>query len=297
MDDRQTQIRSGAGLEDARLNQDFLDVLNKWSLPVLMTLAVAAIVWAGMQWFERKNNRRVDQAFSELEAATSGGNPSPASLTTLASEFDGVRSVPELALLTTCDLYLQAFVMGVEPGVQATGAPVNESDLLDGKQRDHYRDQAGQLAQRVLDMSQGKPGKALIAMQAMTRLAAVNEGQRDFEGARAMYEKLGSAAAENQYPLIAAFAQQRIDALDQLKNIAELPTADQLVPLPGEELPQFTQEQIEQLMNSMGKDEPETGEDGQPADQNSDLPAASEPGAGEPEGQEPKSDEPASESP
>lgn len=294
MDDRQTKIREGAGLEDSRVNQDFVDFLNKWSSPVLLTLAVAALIWAGMQYLDRKKAQRIDQAFSELEAATSGGNPSPASLKTLASEYKGVRSVPELALLYTSDLYLEAFVTGIEPGAEIdpqTGQPINESDILDQSQRDAYRDQAGQLAQQVLDLTQGKPGKALIAMQAMTRLASVDEGKRDFDAARSMYERVKSTATESQYPTIVAFAQERLDNLDALKNTTALPDSDQLAPLPGEDQPELTQEQIQQILNAAvdtdptatGDREPDPADDADPADpaDQTPAPAPDQPAAGQ----------------
>ena len=80
MDDRQTQIRQGEGLSESRVNQDFIDFLNKWSSPVLLVLAVAALTWAGLQWMEKKKIEKVNNAFADLEAATAGNNPSPASL-------------------------------------------------------------------------------------------------------------------------------------------------------------------------------------------------------------------------
>ena len=41
MDERQTQIRQGAGLEESRINTEFLDFLNKWSSPVLIVIGLS----------------------------------------------------------------------------------------------------------------------------------------------------------------------------------------------------------------------------------------------------------------
>jgi hypothetical protein len=255
MDDRQTQIREGAGLEDSRINEEFLDFLNKWSTPVLTTLAVAALIWAGLQYLERKKVARIDQAFSELDAATQGGNPSPASLKTIAREYKGVRSVPELALLTTTDLYLNAFMVGVKPGTQVnptTGLPADEGDLLDESQRQTYLEQAGELAQQVFDLSGDVAGKELIAMQAMSRLAAVAEGKRDFDGAKSMYQRLETLADTNHYAALGDFARNRIKNLDGLEGVVPLPTQDQLVSLPGEDIqPTLSDEQIQQMIDSI----------------------------------------------
>lgn len=253
MDDRQSGIKEGAGLEDSRVNQEFLDFLNKWSSPVLLTLAVAALVWAGLQHLERKKVARVNQAFSELESATAGGNPSPASLKTLASEYEGVRSVSSLALLTTSDVYLNAFVVGFEPGAQmdqVTGLPLDENDVLTDEKRQVYLDQAGQLAKQVLEENKNVEGKELLAMQAISRVAAYEEGKRNYDGAKSMYQQLESTATTHKYPSVVAFAQTRIANLDSLKDIKPLLSLDSFGVLPGES-PQLTQEQLQEMLNSV----------------------------------------------
>lgn len=260
MDDRQTQIREGAGLEDSRVNQEFIDFLNKWSSPVLLTLAVAALIWAGLQYLERKEIARIDQAFSELSSATQGGNPSPPSLKALAAEYKGVRSVSELALLTTTDLYLNAFVIGVKPGAERnpqTGLPINEDDSLNDTQRQVYLEDAGKLAQQVLDSTVSVKGKELITMQAMSRLAAVEEGKRNFDGAKSMYQRLETLASESNFGSVASFAQHRIENLASLQDEAELPSQEAFVPLPGEEnllsqdSPVLSPEQMQELLDSI----------------------------------------------
>ena len=265
MDDRQTKIREGAGLEDSRINQEFIDFLNKWSSPVLLTLAIAALVWAGLQYLERKKMARIDQAFSEFESATAGNNPSPASLKTLADEYKGVRSVPELALLETSDLYLRAFVTGYKPGAEInpnTGELINESDLLDDSQRQNYLDQAGDLAQQVLSMTKDAVGKELLAMQAMTRMASVKEGKRDFDGAKSMYQSLESLAKKTEYESVATFAAARLEHIDQLQSVVPLPAKDDLAPLPGEETPTITPEQLQEMMDSIQNEVPQIQSDG-----------------------------------
>ncbi|MGV6813405.1 MAG: hypothetical protein ACWA5W_00185 [Phycisphaerales bacterium] len=264
MDDRQAGIKEGAGLEDSRVNQEFLDFLNKWSTPVILVLAVAALMWAGLQKLERMKIARVDQAFRELAATTQGGNPSPSSLTTLADEYEGVRSVSEMALLTATDLYLNAFVTGVEPGAERdrSGAVVNDSDILDKDQRQAYLDKAAQTANKVLELSSSVEGKELIAMQAMSRLAAIAEGNRDFDGAKATYEQLKAKAESSGFQVVANFASGRIDQLALLKDVKELPSQDLIAPLPGEEAqPQLTQEQIQEMLNNIQNQTPEVESD------------------------------------
>ncbi len=284
MDDRQTDIRAGAGLENSRINQEFVDFLNKWSSPVLITLAVAAGVWWLLQYMERRENARIDQAFSELQAATAGGNPSPSSLTTIANDYSGVRSVPELAKLTATDIYLRAFTIGTEPGAQfdpMTRRVLNPDDVLTPERRSQYLALAEATANEVLSDSKDKPSKALFAMQALTRLAAVQEGKRDFEAAKGYYEQLKALSAKEQYPSIVSFAESRIANLDSIKQVDALPSAENVPALPLGDGSVPTQDQIdallEQARQQMSEQPAQTPADGPgdgPADEPTDAPAA-----------------------
>ncbi|MBL4592033.1 MAG: hypothetical protein JKY96_08750 [Phycisphaerales bacterium] len=251
MDDRQTEISQGEGLNESRVNQEFVDFLNKWSSPVLMVLAIAALTYAGMQWMQKKKIEKINSAFSNLEAVRAGDNPSPASLKTLANEYKGVRAVPELALLQTTDIFLRAFVSGIEPGADLdplTGLPRDENEMLDETQRTAYLDQAGQLAQQVIDLTAGKDSKAILAIQARIRMAVVKESKRDFDGAKLLYTGAAKIASDNGYPILASFAEQRAEGTGSLNDVPALPSDDQLVGLPGEE--RISQDIIDQIMNS-----------------------------------------------
>ena len=249
MDDRQTEIRAGAGLEDSRINKEFIDFLNKWSSPVIMVFAVAALVWAGLRWMEQKKLEKIDLAFQQLQNATVGGNPSPATLLALAAEYEGVKSVPEIAKLTTVDLYLNAFLRGVEPGAGQGGAPIEETDQLDEDQRNIYLDQAGTLAQEVIASTESVEGKELLTMHGLIRAGAVAESKRDFDGAKSFYSRMITLANEEGLPSLAHFGQIRLDAVDSYDIDLVLPSRDDLAVLPGEEVPEIP-ELPEELIDS-----------------------------------------------
>lgn len=239
MDDRQTEIRAGAGLEDSRINKEFIDFLNKWSSPVILVFAIAALAWAGLRWMEQKKVEKIDRAFGDLQAATMGGNPSPASLNVLAETYAGVRSVPVIAKLTTTDLYLTAYLRGVQPGSEIsrlTGEPVNEGDTLDEDQRQMYLDQAGQLASEVITLTEGDEGKALLTIHGLIRAGAVAECKRDFDAAASNYERVITLAETIKMPALGAFGQMRLDALGTFDQEMVLPNSSDLVALPGEEV-------------------------------------------------------------
>lgn len=243
MDDRQTKIREGAGLEDSRVNQEFIDFLNKWSSPVLIVLAIAALTWAGLQKLEQMRNDKIDRAFSEYESVVAGGNPSPNSLKTIAEESADVRSVSHLARLREVDLYLGAYALGLAPGAQIdqnTQSVSNPDDILDEERREQYRSLAETTAKQVLSATEGDDDKVVFAMQALSRLASVEESRDAFDAARSYYERLGSMAEQHRFPSIKTFAQQRIAGLDALANVGALPTNEQVPALtPAFELPEL----------------------------------------------------------
>jgi len=254
MDDRQTQIREGAGLEESRINKDFINFLNKWSSPVIMVLAIGALAWAGWRYIEQRKLERIDQAFGDLADATSGGNPSPASLLALAEEYQGIRAVPTLAKLTTIDVYLDAYIRGVQPGAEIsrlTGEPVNETDVLDDEQRAVYLEQAGTLADEVIAATSEDPDKVLLTINALFRAAAVAECERDFDKAKSHYERVIERAEPVSYASIAQLARQRIEQVDRFNVDLTLPDASELAALPGRPAPrgatEIPPEVLEQL--------------------------------------------------
>ena len=235
MDDRQTKIREGAGLEDSRINQEFVDFLNKWSSPVLIVLAVAALIWAGRTKLEQMKNEKIDNAFSEYEAAMEGGNPAPTSLTTIADSTDGIESVSEMARLRAVDIYLGAYTLGLEPGAQLIPGTLSVApgDVLDEERREQMRSLAEMNASQVLESTKDNSGKAIFALQALSRLASIEESKGDFERAKGYYEQMSSIAQSNKYPSIASFVEARIAGLDELGSVEALPSNDQVPALSG----------------------------------------------------------------
>lgn len=279
MDDRQTQIRSGAGLDESRINQDFLDFLSKWSTPVLWLLVLVGGAWWGLRFLKERRIERVNQAFAQLTEATSGGNPSPATLRTIATEFGGVESVSELALLSTADIYLRSAIAGVEPGSEidpATGRPVSEDDVLDESRAKSYLSQAADMARQVIDSVGNDQAKQLIAMEGWMRLAAAQEGLGSLDEARSSYTNASAAAAAGGYPALAKMAEQRAEAVGSIDTTAVLPSRDALVPLPGEEpAPAAVTDPPADTGDASGADpEPEADAEGDDKSPAADEPAA-----------------------
>jgi len=225
MDERQQQIKAGAGLEEGRINQDLVDFLQKWGSWILMALAVAALAYAGLQWLERQRVAKVNEAFAAFEGAAAGANPSPDALRRVADEYDGVESVAELARLTSADIFMDAVRMGVRTGAQVNadgsvgqvgpdGSVNAEGELLTEEERGRYLEQARALYGAVLEATRGKPGRELLAINASFGLAAVAETRGEIDAARAQLESVAALAEELKLPAMVRLARSRIEALD-----------------------------------------------------------------------------------
>lgn len=237
MDDRQQQIRERAGLEESRLNQEFIDWLRKWGTPILFVAALAAAGFALKQRMEKSHAEKVDNAFIDLDNASQGENPSPDSLTRVANDYEGVKSVSLLARLDAADAYLSAVQRGVKFGAtlktndkgQQDGTLESADQALTPEDRTTYLSSAGELYQAVYDKASNDAGKKLLTLSAMYGLAAVAEGQSTFDAAKDWYQKIESLTDKTPYAAHAELAKARIAKLDELAKVtpplalAELP--------------------------------------------------------------------------
>ena len=224
MDERLGQIKEGAGLEESRINAEFVDFLRKWSTPALALLAAAALAYLGMQKLEQRRQDRADTAFREYEAASTSGNPD--ALIRVASEFGGVGAIKPMALVDAGDIYFGSVLSGIEPGapLDEKGQPENAEDRLSDDERDTYLGRAEAEYRAALDASGAKPGYELHAISAAYGLAAIAETRGDATAAREWYEKVFEFAGRGGYVPQAEDAEQRI--LNRAEAIAPVPLND-----------------------------------------------------------------------
>ncbi|MBI1190256.1 MAG: hypothetical protein GC200_06190 [Tepidisphaera sp.] len=237
MDDRQQQIRERAGLEESRLNQEFIDWLRTWGTPILLVLALVAAAYALQQRWAKAKAEKIDDAFVQLDSASQGDNPSPDALAAVAHDFDNVKSVGLLARLQAADAYLGAVQKGLKLGAtlkpndknQLDGTLENPDDALTPELKATYLTSAADLYQQVYDKASTDSAKALLTLNSLYGLAAVAESQEKFDVAKSMYEKIEQLTDKTPYAAHAAIAKERIAKLDTLKNLqpvlslAELP--------------------------------------------------------------------------
>ena len=220
MDERQTQIREGAGLEESRVNQEFVDFLRKWSTPVLAVIAIVVGGWAGLGYLDRQREAAVDEAFLQFESARAAGSPD--GLLAVAREHGDRASVGRYARLAAADVLLASYRTGVAPGAQfdADGSLTSEDDLLSDEQRDSNLAQAEELYREVYERSSDN-SHAVFAVGGLMGLAAVDESRGDFDAARERYAQVATLAEAAGFVGVKARADELVGDMDAL---AQLPT-------------------------------------------------------------------------
>jgi len=232
------QIRERAGLEEARLNQDFIDFVTKWSTPLLLLIALGVGGNYLYQQYSRRQAERLSLAFEQLAAAAVVSNPSPESLRNVASEFSGVGSVGELARLKAADAYLRAVMRGVVPGadVNPDGTTKNVGDEMTPENRESFLTQAAEQYQTVADATKGVANKESLYIGALFGLASVAESRGDAEGAKKFYEQIRSASTGIPgFADFAKIADKRIESLPRVLTVVKLPTKASLPPATKED--------------------------------------------------------------
>lgn len=236
MDERQTQIREGAGLEESRLNREFIDWLSRWSTPILLVILAIAAGYIVYQRVQQSRLETVNQAFLELGLASSTASPNPRALEDIARTYRNVRGVPHIANLAAADEYLRSVRLGVAPGAQVSpDGAVAEGDVLTDEQRTRYLSEAERLYGDVLGKTEPEPAKAIHAISAAYGLAAISEIRGDFEAARRHYERVIAIAERTGFESQAAVARQRIANMGALAERPRLYAAAELPKLPGSE--------------------------------------------------------------
>lgn len=240
MEKRHFEIRDRAGLEESRLNQDFVDFLKKWGTPVLL---IVALVATGYSFYTRRQVSKaadLSEAFRALNAASGSfatdrvswgtvdtdgkGVPqeaNPETLIQIAQEHKGVVGISVLARLTAADGLLRTTRTGVKPGseIGPDGNPVNPDDLLTAELRAANLDQSEQLYTEVLTQARGQSGSLITQMNAMYGLAAVAESRGKYDDAKAQYETIAKLVDGTPFSAHVNVAKGRIRDMDILSKL------------------------------------------------------------------------------
>lgn len=235
-DNRLEGIKEGAGLEDSRINQEFIDFIRKWSTPVLLVLALIALGYFLNIKRVAAKQAHIDEAFQQLNLSLETGSPSPDALRRIAEDYKGVEGVRLKATMGAADEYLRAMQRGIKPGSPIdpnTGEFENAEDLLTAEDRDRFLSDAETLYKRVHTETVDKPKLAVHTLGALYGLAAVSESRGDLEAARNVLEQAAALAEKHGFMEHSAIAQVRIAALPTLGEAVQLVSKDELPEIPA----------------------------------------------------------------
>lgn len=230
VDKRLGEIREGAGLEEARLNVEFIDFLRRWGTPIMCVVAAISLGYFFWNKYQARKETRIDEAYSQYHLTSATGSPSPDALRRIAQDYRDVPGVALLATLDAADEYLRAVRRGVRPGGQigAGGALDNPEDELQEGDRERYLDEAATLYTEVHAKTIDSRARSLMALEALFGLAAVSETREKYDEARNTLEQARALADKHGFVEQAEVAAARINDLPSLSNKPRIYRQDEL---------------------------------------------------------------------
>jgi predicted negative regulator of RcsB-dependent stress response len=250
MEERQTQIKERAGLDESRLNTDFIEMMKKWGPHLVMGLAIIAGGYAAYNWWTRESEKRADNAFFDLDTAMIAGNP--AQLARVASDHGSSTAAPVEASIRAAEIYLEAARTGIpvaEKLDKDNKLPEGKAFLTDAE-KNEQRTKAEEQFTAALAKADSSLGQTEYAIGALTGLASIAEDRAEFDKAKDLYTKAIARATDKKFDALAAILKKRIDSLDALKNAPKLLTAAEL---PGGAAPSITSTTGIKAMTADGK--------------------------------------------
>lgn len=223
MEDRQTQVVSGAGLQESRINTEFVDFLSKWGPRVLYIVLAVVLAFLGWQQWTRYQNRLTDQAFAAYEAQIA--SRSPDLLIQVAQEHASRPAVWSLATRDAANLLMDSVIRGTVPGADPF-APKPEDRLTEEKRAD-FLARAESLYRDVVDRNSNGKGQLIFAEQARWGLASALLSQGKIDEGRQALEQFVASAEAGSLDNLAAFGRARLARLADAGNPPRiLPEAD-----------------------------------------------------------------------
>lgn len=190
MDERQQKVEVGAGLQDSRLNQEFINWLRKWGNRILTVVLVIVAAYAGKMYWDRLQDQWVDNAFADWDSTRSFENGavqgSYLALLDVASAHQGQAAVPELARLDAAAVCLRTAMIGAE------GSGEEAEDLSDAEINE-YIDKAEATYREVLTATESDPRKVILAQAARQGVVSAllsRGGDDDFAEAESLLNRI-----------------------------------------------------------------------------------------------------------
>ena len=239
MEERQTKIREGAGLQESRLNTEFIDMMRKWGPHLVTGLAVIAGLYFAYNKWEAWRSDQKDGAFVQLNEAAKSGSPS--GLEAVGRDHAGSAVALE-ATSYAADLHMGAARTGIPVGEKL--ADIDTSKLADSTKQfltdDEKKKELGAaegLYQSVVASANSTTGQQLLAIGSLNGLASIAEDRGELNKAKEFYQQAAAKAASLKLAPLETLIKKRLEALDSLKDApklfaaADLPGANDAKPL------------------------------------------------------------------
>ncbi|MBC04008.1 MAG: hypothetical protein CMJ34_12015 [Phycisphaerae bacterium] len=251
MDDRLKEVQT-TDLTDSRVNHDFVDWLKTKGMNWLLAILLIACAFLGWDWYKRKQIAEKDQAWAELEAATS-----PAAYQGVATTHKDTGAIAEIAMLQAGDSLLRSVLTGLKPGMTADAegsalTPEERTTYLEDA--DGFYEQAGTMAAR----RGGLPAKP-IGMASLFGRAAIAEASGRIGDARTHLEAV-ITMSEPEFPVFADQARARLANIDAVVASSELPSTT-MIHRPSEEGEAYTAPTAEGLLELFDDPANDAGEE------------------------------------
>ncbi len=209
MDQRQQQVQVGAGLQESRLNTEFIAFLEKYGTRALYIILIIVLAYVGWQRWQRWKSAQLDQAFVALNAAMESRDPD--NLMRVSADHRGQGSVWIVANLAAADQYLDAVRRGLAPGANLI-TPA-ETDRLTETQQQELLVKANGILQEVIDSVGTSKGHVVFSQAARWGLVTVAIANNDEAKARTLLEEYISTAEKAGLKAQAEIGRARLNAL------------------------------------------------------------------------------------
>lgn len=221
MDSRQKQIQSGAGLEEAKYNLEFIDFLKRWGTPILLVVAILSMGSFFYRRYQERVAQQTDVAWVEFEDARVARNP--AGLLAVAEAHAGEVGVPQQARLAAADAMYISAVQGVKPGGLNPQGELNSPDvLLTAEGKMEQLNAAIEQYTRVARELEGKRHMVQLRLEGLFGAAAALETLGKYDEAKATLATAAKAAEAGDFPAQAAVARKRIETMEEAKTAPRL---------------------------------------------------------------------------
>ncbi|HVX85634.1 MAG TPA: hypothetical protein VH253_12705 [Phycisphaerae bacterium] len=183
--------------------------LARYGSYLLLAAAFALLGWQLWNYFQKKHQIAVQEAWLDLESAEQTTDNFPAKIQDVITEHN-IRPVQAQAWLMLGDYYLQTVSEGVAPS--APGAKYDRDQQL-ASAEDAFR--------KAVD---GFPDERVVAGGARMGLGIVAEDRGNWTDARKQYEALSDPHGPFAGTAFATMAADRLSKLDQYKDAPRLAT-------------------------------------------------------------------------